>query len=156
MDQRLPTVAAVARCCNRLQRRHAGMRRTAVRSVAVTGIVLIVCSCGGSDRTTSEVLRSANLLTRGSYLEIRGPAGAVSQIARRVMTAGYFRYSRGFFVPPRLHRRVQHGKICSITHTIGPADSPNLQAWRGKKLTVTVDGNPFFCSAIPGLFTSGY
>ena len=124
-------------------------------------VILSASACGGGN-PTAEVLRSANPLTSDVYVRIRGPAGAVSYIVHELMSGSFRKYrfteSRGgFFVPPR----VQAHRACSFTHTIAPADAPNLQQWRGKKTRIAIYGNKSYAAVYcyglgsGGLYRSG-
>lgn len=103
-------------------------------------------SCGTSDKPTKQLLRSNNPLTSDLYVQIKGPAGAVSKIANAIETGAFTNIKMGpvppygnggSFVPLRLQRH----RICLFAQTIQPADSPQLQRWVGKKITFTVYGN---------------
>jgi hypothetical protein len=106
--------------------------------VAVLAALLLTASACSSESTKTEVLRlrSANPVTSDLYVRMRGPAGAVNYIAQGLIRGAFSKAAGGFFVPPNLHRR----KACSFDHTIGYTDSPDLQAWRGKKITIAVYG----------------
>ena len=113
-------------------------RRIANLAAVLMALMLTASGCGGSnDKTEVLRLRSANPLTSDLYVRIRGPAGAVSLIAQGLTTGGFSSNGEGSFVPPDLHQQT----ACSFSHTIRPADAPNLQAWRGRKMTITVYGN---------------
>ena len=109
----------------------------------LTGLMLTACACG-SNGTKTEVLRlrSANPLTSDLYVRMRGPAGAVSFIAKGLITGGFSKGAEGFFLPPRLRQQ----KVCSFSHTISYADAPNLQAWRGRKMRITVYGDSSYAA----------
>ena len=151
-EWRLPTFEE--RCCRDTDARIAATVRlpeeTRVRgsqivslAVLLTGLMFVACACG-SNGTKTEVLRlrSANPLTTDLYVRMRGPAGAVSFIAKGLITGGFSKDAEGFFLPPRLRQQ----KVCSFSHTIGYADAPNLQAWRGRKMTITVYGNSSYAA----------
>lgn len=106
---------------------------------AVLTALLLTASACGSVSTKTEVLRlrSANPVTSDLYVRMRGPAGAVNYIAQGLVRGAFSKAAGGFFVPPNLHRQ----RACSFDHTIDDADSPNLQAWRGRKITIAVYGS---------------
>jgi hypothetical protein len=124
-------------------------------AVVLATVALSASACGGGGGPRAELLRSANPLTSDLYLRIKGPPGAVSQIAEGATTGAFSRYHVGAFVPPKVRRH----KACSFTHTIDVADAPNLQKWRGKKATLIVYGNSAYattyCLGIAGAFGSG-
>ena len=121
----------------------------------IVAVALTASACGGGSGPRAEVLRSANPLTSDLYLRINGPPGVVSHIAEGATTGAFYKYRVGYFVPPT----VRQHKACSFTHTIDGADSPDLQAWRGKKTTISVYGNSIYaeiyCLGIGGTFASG-
>lgn len=107
------------------------------------------------------MLRSAIPATSDIYVRITGPGGAVSYVGQRFVGGGTFRKfgfqreaerEKGLFLPPRVRDR----KLCASTHTIGPADAPELQRWRGRTLEITVygrRGSTLFCAVLrPGLY----
>jgi hypothetical protein len=115
-------------------------------------------SCGDSSRTTRQLLRSENPITSDLYFQIKGPAGAVNYIADRVKSGAFIKYSEGFFVSPRLHHELHQTRVCEYVHTVATTDSPKLQPWLGKKMTIVVYGKPnyrLFCRLISGVFRSG-
>jgi hypothetical protein len=131
----------------------------------VLGVVTVTASgCGASQKPTKELLRSANPLTADIYVQIRGPAGAVSYIANAIetgaftsiRTGGFTEYSSGgSFIPPRLHHRLHQQRICLFAHTVQSVDSPKLQPWLGKKITISVYGNKssvLYCRLLGGVF----
>jgi hypothetical protein len=137
------------------------VQRTVLAGVFMV-VILSASACGGGNNPTAEVLRSANPLTSDVYVRIRGPAGAVSYIAHELMTGSFRKYSftesrAGFFVPPR----VQAHRACSFTHTIGRADAPNLQQWRGRKTRIAIYGDKSYAAVYcyglgsRGLYRSG-
>lgn len=108
--------------------------------------MLTASSCGASDKPTKQLLRSNNPLTADLYVQIKGPAGAVSKIANAIETGAFTNIKMGVvppygkggsFVPPPLQRH----RICLFAQTIQSADSPQLHPWLGKKITFTVYGN---------------
>jgi hypothetical protein len=98
-------------------------------------VILTVSACGGSASNASmtKVVRLKSP-TPISFVEIRGPAGAVDYLARRLETGAFREDQVGVFVPPPRHPRPR----CSFTHTIGPRDTPDLQPWRGRKVLIAV------------------
>jgi hypothetical protein len=142
----------------------AQVRRVDARRIVVLLLIaalpLAICGCGGSQPRT-QVLRSANPLTSDIYLRITGPGGAVSYLAQRLMTGAFSKFSftkdrrPGLFLPPRVRDR----KLCSSTHTIQWWDSPELQKWRGRKLTTSVYGkkiSAIYCAIFgPSLYQTG-
>lgn len=123
------------------------MRRTILAAISAT-VILALSACGGSGSRTEVVrLRSANPLTSDLYVRIKGPAGAVAYLARRLTTGAFQEDRIGVFAPPARH----HGRrpICSFTHAINAFDAPDLQRWRGKKVKLTVYGVAgIFCRAL--------
>jgi hypothetical protein len=114
-------------------------------AVTLAALLLTASGCGASDKPTKQLLRSNNPLTSDIYVQIKGPAGAVSKIASAIETGAFTNiklgpvppYGKsGSFVPPAL----QQHRICLFAQTIQPSDSPQLQPWRGKKVTFTVFG----------------
>lgn len=137
---------------------HLEMRRIAVLLV-VAGLAVAVSGCGDGSQPKREVLRSANLISADLYVRVSGPSGVVDHIVDRLRASAFDTYGRGPFLPPRIrHHRRQ--KVCSITHTIGDADSPDVQAWRGKKVRVDVYGDnksseSIFCQILPLILAQG-
>jgi hypothetical protein len=117
-------------------------RRIAIQAAVLAALTLAASACGASTKVEVLRLRSANPLTSDLYVRLRGPAGAVSYISQGLIRGAFSKGGRGFFVPPGGHRR----KACSFSHTIGYADSPKLQAWRGKKMRITVYGNSSYAA----------
>jgi hypothetical protein len=110
----------------------------------MTALVLTAAACGsGGSRTEVVRLRSANALTSDLYVQMRGPAGAVNYIAQGLSRGAFSSQAEGFFVPPDVRRQ----KACSLSHTIGYLDAPKLQAWRGKKIKITVYGKSSYAAA---------
>jgi hypothetical protein len=121
--------------------------------------MLTTSGCGANDKPTKQLLRSNNPVSSDLYVQIKGPAGAVSKIANAI-EAGAFTHIKtgpvpsygngGSFVPPRLLRH----RVCLFTQTIQPADSPQLQPWLGKKITFTVYGSKstsmLYCGLLGG------
>jgi hypothetical protein len=145
------------------KRRRVLPRRFAPCVLALAAIVLTASGCGASDKPTKELLRSANPLTSDIYVQIRGPAGAVSYVAKAIetgaftslKTSAFTKYDNGSFVPPRLHHQLHQHRICLFAHTIQSVDSPKLQAWQGKKITMSVYGKKssvLYCRLIGGVF----
>ena len=122
----------------------------------LTALLLTVSACGAVDSRTEVLrLRSANPVTSDLYVRVRGPAGAVNYIAQGLIRGAFSSQAEGFFVPPDVRRQ----KACSFSHTIGSGDSPKLQAWRGKKMRITVYGRSSYaatyCQGIQaGIFQS--
>jgi hypothetical protein len=110
----------------------------------LAALVLATAACGGAG-TKVEVLRlrSANPLTSDLYLRIKGPAGAVGYIADQLIGGAFDKGAGGFFVPPASLRERQ---ACSFSHTISYADAPDLQSYRGKKMTIAVFGNKSYAA----------
>jgi hypothetical protein len=111
---------------------------------ALLSTLMLTASACGSSGTKTEVLRlrSANPVTSDLYVRMKGPAGAVSFISKRLITGGFSKDAEGVFLPPRLRQK----KTCSLRHTIGYADAPDLQAWNGRKMTITVYGNSSYAA----------
>jgi hypothetical protein len=109
----------------------------------LTALMLTASACG-SNGTKTEVLRlrSANPLTSDLYVRMRGPSGAVSVIAKGLITGGFSKDAVGTFLPPGRRQK----EACSVSHRINYADAPNLQAWRGRKMTITVYGNSSYAA----------
>ena len=128
-------------------------RAAAPLAVILAAVTLAASGCGSSDKPTKQLLRSNNPLTSDLYVQIKGPAGAVSKIARAIETGAFTNiklgpvppYGKsGSFVPPLLQRH----RICLFAQTIQPADSTQLQPWQGKKITFTVYGSKTSSSAL--------
>jgi hypothetical protein len=112
--------------------------QTASLAAVLTALLLSVSACGSNGMKTEVLrLRSANPLTSDLYVRMRGPAGAVSVIAKGLTTGGFSKNAEGSFLPPASRQQ----KACSFSHVIDYADAPNLQQWRGRKMTITVYGN---------------
>jgi|SRR5579884_296717 len=132
---------------------HARTRAPAALA-GLAALALLGSACGAAGTQTEIVrLRSANPLTSGLSVRIRGPAGAVGYLARG-LAAGAFGEQRGVFAPPHARRRA-----CSFSHTIGPLDAPGLQPWRGRTVSVAVYGQGVsavtYCLALrTGVFLS--
>lgn len=108
--------------------------------LVVAALAFVVCGCGASGKPKHEVLKSANLLTGDLYIRVAGPSAVVDYITGRLRTGAFATYGGGVFLPPRIRHHPRQ-KVCSITHTISAADSPNLQPWRGRKARVDVYGD---------------
>lgn len=122
-------------------------RLLAVATV-LSAVLLTLSACGGVDSKTEVLrLRSANPLTSNLYVRMRGPAGAVNFIAQGLIRGAFSSQAEGFMVPPTVRRE----KACSFSHTIGSLDSPRLQAYRGRKMEITVYGN----SSYAGIYCKG-
>jgi hypothetical protein len=122
------------------------VRGVAPLIIVLVAVMLTASSCGASDKPTKQLLRSNNPLTADLYVQIKGPAGAVSKIAHAIETGAFTTIKMGAvppygkggsFVPPP----VQSHRICLFAQTIQPVDSPQLQQWWGKKITFTVYGD---------------
>lgn len=124
-------------------------------TAVLTALLLTASACGANGRTEVVRLRSANALTSDLYIRMRGPAGAINYIAQGFSRGAFSSQAEGFFVPPDVRRR----DACSLSHTIGYLDAPQLQAWRGKKIKITVYGNgsyaATYCNGLQvGIFQS--
>jgi hypothetical protein len=123
-------------------------RRTSTAAplvVVLAAITLIGSGCGSSSKPTKQLLRSEVPLTSGLYVQLKGPAGAVNRVANAIESGAFTKVKTGAvppygdggsFVPPR----VQQRRVCLFARTIQPTDSPQLQPWRGKKITFTIYG----------------
>jgi hypothetical protein len=139
-------------------------RRVLVLALAIAAVTLAASACGhsnvDSNATRREILRSPHGTANAPsflYFQVKGPAGAVSYIADRVAAGGFSKFREGFFLPPRLRHHLDQERVCDYARTIGPADSPKLQAWRGRKVTIVVYGKYdalLYCRLIGGVFTS--
>jgi len=131
--------------------------RPLVVGAVLGALLLTAAACGSIDSRTEVVrLRSANPLTSDLYVRMRGPAGAVNYIAQGLSRGAFSSQAEGVFVPPDVRRQ----KACSLSHTIDYADASKLQAWRGKKIRITVYGkNSYaatYCNGLQaGSFISG-
>jgi hypothetical protein len=114
--------------------------------VSIAALVLIASSCGASNKPQKQLLRSNIPLASGVYVQIKGPAGAVSKIANAIETGAFTKIKTGAvppygtggsFVPLSLRRH----RVCLFARTIQPTDSPQLQPWLGKKITFTMYGS---------------
>lgn len=127
-------------------------------------VLLTGAGCGASSRPTKSLLRSANPLTSDIYVQIRGPAGAVRPIASAIETGAFTKIKTGpittygdggSFVPPRLYHHLHQHRICLFAHTIQAGESPTLQPWVGKKITISVYGRKssvLYCRLFAGVF----
>jgi hypothetical protein len=132
----------------------------------LAAVMLTTSGCGNSNEPTKQLLRSNIPLTSDLYVQIKGPEGAVSKIANAIETGAFTKIKTGAvppygeggsFVPPRLR---QH-RVCLFAQTIQPVDSPQLQAWRGKKITFTVYGaksssSVIYCRLIGGVIRTAH
>jgi hypothetical protein len=139
-------------------------------AIALAAVMLTAsgCGAGAGNEPTTELLRSANPLTADIYVQIRGPSGAVHEIADAFETGAFAHETKaftkagvGFFVPPRLHHRLHQQRICLFTQTIRPWHSPTLQPWVGKKVTIWVYGNKssarlFYCRLFSTVFLGAH
>jgi len=143
-----------------LLRRKWGRARGVAPIVVVLATVMLTAACGASTKPTKQLLRSSNPLSSDLYVQIKGPAGAVSKIANAIETGAFTNIKMGpvppygaggSFVPPA----VQRQRICLYAQAIQPADSPELQPWLGKKITFTVYGSAgsstLYCRLLAGV-----
>jgi hypothetical protein len=128
-------------------------------SLMVAGLLFALSGCGNGNTPKREVLKSANLLSGDLYVRVAGPTGVVDYVVSRLKASAFDTYGHGAFLPPpvRHHRRE---KVCSITHSIGAADSSSLQPWRGKRVRVDVYGHnknseAIFCQILPLVLAQG-
>jgi hypothetical protein len=127
--------------------------------VMVAALLFAMCGCGNGNKPKREVLKSANQLSGDLYVRVAGPTGVVDYVVNRLKASAFDTYGQGPFLPPsvRHHRR---DKVCSITHSIGDADSSSLQPWRGKRVRVDVYGHnksseAIFCQILPLVLAQG-
>ena len=127
--------------------------------VMVAALLFAMSGCGNGNKPKREVLKSANLLSGDLYVRVAGPTGVVDYVVNRLKASAFDTYGHGAFLPPsvRHHRRE---KVCSITHSIGDADSSSLQPWRGKRVRVDVYGHnrnseAIFCQILPLVLAQG-
>lgn len=127
--------------------------------VMVAGLLFALSACGNGNKPKHEVLKSANVLSGDLYVRVAGPTGVVDYVVNRLKASAFDTYGQGAFLPPpvRHHRRE---KVCSITHSIGAADSSSLQSWRGKTVRVDVYGHSknseaIFCQILPLVLAQG-
>jgi len=111
-------------------------------AAALVALLFTASACGVNSRTEVVRLRSANALTSDLYVRMRGPAGAVNYLAQGLSRGAFSSQAEGSFVPPEVHAR----EACSLSHTIGYLDAPNLQPWRGKKIRITVYGRSSYAA----------
>ena len=131
-----------------------------IATVVMAAALLVAMSgCGNGNKPKREVLKSANLLSGDLYVRVAGPTGVVDYVVNRLKASAFDTYGHGAFLPPPLrhHRRE---KVCSITHSIGEADSSSLQPWRGKRVRVDVYGEnktseAIFCQILPLVLARG-
>lgn len=131
-----------------------------IATVVMAAALLVAMSgCGNGNKPKREVLKSANLLSGDLYVRVAGPTGVVDYVVNRLKASAFDTYGHGAFLPPPLrhHRRE---KVCSITHSIGEADSSSLQPWRGKRVRVDVYGRnktseAIFCQILPLVLARG-
>ena len=162
--------SAKLRCVDSPSRRRWGQARSvAPLALVLAAVVLIGSSCGGaSSKPTKELLRSANPLTSDIYVQVRGPAGAVTPIANTIKTGAFSEIKTGpitkygdgaAFLPPPLYHHLHENRICLFAHTIRAWESPTLQPWVGKKITISVYGKKsslLFCRLIGGVFLGAH
>ena len=132
--------------------------------LALAAVLLPASGCGANGKPTKELLRSANPLTSDIYVQVRGPAGAVSPITHAIETGAFTKIKRGpittygdgaSFLPPRLYHHLHQHRICLFAHTIQAGESPTLKPWVGKKITISVYGHKssmLYCRLITGVF----
>ncbi|HET8557849.1 MAG TPA: hypothetical protein VFL58_11135 [Gaiellaceae bacterium] len=127
--------------------------------VMAAALLVAMSGCGNGNKPKREVLKSANLLSGDLYVRVAGPTGVVDYVVNRLKASAFDTYGHGAFLPPPLrhHRRE---KVCSITHSIGEADSSSLQPWRGKRVRVDVYGRnktseAIFCQIVPLVLARG-
>lgn len=146
------------------QRRLVRAERVVSKVLVLAALMLTASSCGASNKPTKQLLRSDVPLSSDLYVQIKGPAGAVSKIANAIETGAFTKIRAatvppygegGSFVPPR----VQRHRVCLFARTIQPVDSPQLQPWRGKKVTFTVfgdksQGSMLYCGLLEGMLLS--
>ena len=127
--------------------------------VMVAALLFAMSGCGNGNKPKREVLKSANLLSGDLFVRVAGPTGVVDYVVSRLKASAFDTYGHGAFLPPsvRHHRRE---KVCSITHSIGDADSSSLQPWRGKRVRVDVYGHnrsseAIFCQILPLVLAQG-
>ena len=123
------------------------------KHVAVVLAVMCVASgCGASDKPTKELLRT-DIRGANLYVQIKGPAGAVSKVAKaieegaftKIKTGPVPRYGEGgSFLPPLVRSRP----VCLFARTIQSFDDQSLQPWLGKKITFTMYGKKTSASAL--------
>jgi hypothetical protein len=117
--------------------------RPSLLAGVLAALLITASACGSVDSRTEVLrLRSANPLTADLYVQMKGPAGAVDQIAQGLSRGAFSSQAEGSFVPPGARSQ----KACSFSHTIGSFDSPHLQAWRGKQMKITVYGNSSYAA----------
>lgn len=127
--------------------------------VMAAALLFALSGCGNGNKPKREVLKSANLLSGDLYVRVAGPTGVVDYVVNRLKASAFDPYGHGAFLPPIVrHHRKQ--KVCSITHSIGDADSSSLQPWRGKSVRVDVYGNhknseAIFCQILPLVLARG-
>ena len=131
-----------------------------IATVVIAAALLFAMSgCGNGNQPKREVLKSANLLSGDLYVRVAGPTGVVDYVVNRLKASAFDTYGHGAFLPPIVrHHRKQ--KVCSITHSIGDADSSSLQPWRGKSVRVDVYGSHknsevIFCQILPLVLARG-
>jgi hypothetical protein len=127
--------------------------------VMVAALLFAMCGCGNGNKPKREVLKSANLLSGDLYVRVAGPTGVVDYLVNRLKASAFDTYGHGAFLPPHV-RRHRREKVCSITHSIGAADSSSLQAWRGRTVRVDVYGHnrsseAIFCQILPLVLAQG-
>ena len=131
-----------------------------IATVVMAAALLVAMSgCGNGNKPKREVLKSANLLSGDLYVRVAGPTGVVDYVVNRLKASAFDTYGRGAFLPPPV-RRHRREKVCSITHSIGEADSSSLQPWRGKRVRVDVYGRnktseAIFCQILPLVLARG-
>ena len=127
--------------------------------VMVAALLFAMSGCGNGNKPKREVLKSANLLSGDLYVRVAGPTGVVDYVVNRLKASAFDTYGQGAFLPPPV-RRHRREKVCSITHSIGEADSSSLQPWRGKRVRVDVYGHnksseAIFCQILPLVLAQG-
>lgn len=137
----------------------AGLPRRLATVVAVTALLFAMSGCGNGNKPKREVLKSANLLSGDLYVRVAGPTGVVNYIVDRLKASAFDTYGHGAFLPPPV-RRHRRERVCSITRSIGDADSSSLQSWRGKRVRMDVYGKnknseAIFCQILPLVLAQG-
>ena len=132
---------------SRAWRTRSRVRWTILAAFCAT-LILNASACGGNSSRT-EVLRLKSAPPSFTFVTIKGPAGAVKYIERWLRPGTFKEDAAGVFAPPPRYPRPR----CSFTHTISATDAPDLQRWRGRKVTISIYDSAWpYCQTLELVF----